>query len=327
MNDLDFDLLKHLEMKETEGVESIPLDEFVGNSWVTGEQEKLWSKNYHENKNKIVPTKTTYKALDKMVVLVGASPAIKNQINEFKDIAEDDNFIIVSSNGAYKFLLENYIEPQYVFCVEAREHVVKDFDLQSAKTTLIAGPCVNPKVLEKWRGPVEFYMMRCGEKLTKTLAEDFNQVLDIGGGNVINTSLLWAYKYLYCRAFTITGMSLCYYDQYYYDNRTTKHVCQDIEKISGIYQAVDIKGNIVNTTPALTMYKVWFETYIRYAKDTVIINATEDGILGVYPKMVGKQGTVMQYELKFVPWINILPLKTAIEGFRLKQGEKNGAKH
>lgn len=315
---LDFDYFDLLEVKEVDGLGKIPLNDFIGKSWINDETDALWVKNYKANREKIKPPIKTYKGKDKVCILVGASPAINKQLETLKRLKYNDNFIILSSNTVLRRLIENGIEPDYAFAIEARNHIVEDLDVDAWNCELVCSPFVDPNALSAWKGPVSFYILGGGKKYSKLLKEDLGgrHEIDIGGGNVVSTSMLWAYKYLQCRKFIFIGTSLCYYDdRYYHDNRSTEYVGQDISQWKGKYQALDIYGKAVDTTPALTMYKVWLETFMRHAEGVDFLNCTEDGILGVYPEPVSFNNGTAQFKTKYIPWINIVPLKTAIMAF------------
>lgn len=314
----NFDYFDLLKTNMVDGVGRLDLNDFIDGGWITDDMEDLWIKNYIKNK----PFMNTYPRTgckkDKVCIIIGASPAIKRQIETLKEISTDPRFFILSANGPYKFLLSNGIVPEYVFAVESRDHIVNDLSEAHEDTTLISSPFISNKITRIWVGKHYFYLLGGGKRYGPLLENDFPGNVDIGGGNVVSTSMLWAYKYLGCRNFIFCGMSLCYYDDYYFDGRTTKYVVSDIEKYKSNYQAIDMHGNAVNTTPALTMYKTWLETYTRYAEDTVFINSTEDGILGVYPEPIEMEGTIIKFTVSYIPWMSIVPLKIAIDGYKQK---------
>jgi hypothetical protein len=159
------------------------------------------------------------------------------------------------------------------------------------------------------------YYLGGGRKYAAMLKTDGIEDTDIGGGNALNTAACWAYKYLSARDFIFLGMSFCYYDDYYFDGRTTEHVCQFDEKIQKI-KAIDMYGEMVQVTPSQLMFKTWLENYVRCAKDAHFINSTEDGILGVVPEVLSFDGTDGTYTLKYLPWISIIPFNVAVDSYR-----------
>ena len=311
----DFDYMRLMKVPQVDGVQSLPLNDYVQMKWVNDEIRKIWKTNYIVNKPKIKPVERSLKAGIKCCILVGSSPAIKKQIPLLKNLS--DNFLIISSNGAYEYLVKNGVEPDYVVLIEGRNHVVRDICTKS-DATLIVSPFVDPLVYDLWDGPIETYMCSGGEDFDKTLHEDFKGVsdIDVGGGNVINASFLYTYKYLSCRNYIAIGTSLCYYDNYYVDGRSTKHVMDNLEQNEHI-KAVDIYGEEVRTTAPLLLYKTWMETYSRVAK-VDLINATEDGILGVYLEPIEKKQDIISFKVKYLPWISIAPLSMAIGAFNNK---------
>jgi hypothetical protein len=202
----------------------------------------------------------------------------------------------------------------YIVALEARDHIIKDFKVQDDHAELIVSPFVAPGVLDAWKGKKSFYHLGGGRKYAALLKETGIEDEDIGGGNAINTACAWSFKYLNIADFILTGTSFCYYDQYYFDNRTTEFVCKfdDEKKI----KAVDMYGEIVNVTPSQLMYKTWMENFIKYMQTCKFTNATEDGILGVMPKILSVEGENIQYSLVYLPWINILPLENVVGRYR-----------
>ncbi len=320
MNEVNFDYMKDLDVPVLDGMKRVCLDKFVRQKWTNHKQEDIWIKNYKENKDKLKPSAKSHDGAKKACILVGSSPAIKRQVNALKKISDD--FILISSNGAYKFLLDNDIIPDYVMVIEGRDHVVGDVSEQKNGTKLITSPFVDPKIIENWQGDYLTYMVGGGDKFTPIIEQDWDEI-DIGGGNVINCALCWAYKYLMCNNFILIGVSLCFYDDYYVDGRSTEHVIDDFDMIKGFYKATDMYGEIVNTTLPLLMYKTWLETYSKEMKID-LVNSTEDGILGVYPIPITKDKNGINFKLGHVPWINIAPLSIAIEAFKQKFSDLGG---
>ena len=308
----NFDYMRLLDVPQVDGIHSIPLNDFVGmKGWINDSIQDTWRKNYIANRNKIVVTKQSSEARKKCCILVGSSPAIKPQIKTLKNINE--NFIIISSNGAYPWLMQNGVEPDYVMLIEGRDHVVGDVSLKS-NAKLIVSQFVDPKIYDIWNGPIETFV--CSATGMEDLIKEDGLEVDVAGGNVLNASFLWSYKYLGCRNYITIGNSLCYYDDYYVDGRSTDHVMKNLKDHEHI-KAVDMQGNVVSTTAPLLLYKTWLETYSRIS-GADFINATEDGIFGVYPEPVEKTEDNIKFRVKYLPWISIAPLSLAIEAYNNK---------
>jgi hypothetical protein len=321
--EIDFNIYRELIGKEqVNGVLNIDLDPFIKQKWVPEFLDQIWLDHLKDNLHLVKKAAVTDISKNKAIILVGASPAIKRQVSELKKLNE--NFCLISSNGAYKFLVENGITPNYVMLVEGRDHVISDFDVQSEGTILVATPYVSPSILRNWKGEIQFCVLggttKYAEEIKKYFREDD---LDVGGGNVIGTAMLWAYKYLSARHFIFVGTSLCYYDDYYWDGRDTSHVCDSEIFEKQPIKCVDMYGKLANITPSLCLYKTWLEAQTKYAPDAFFTNSTEDGVLGVYPKPVGRDGDFVQMEIHYIPWMNIVPLRIAINAYNLKFKEIN----
>jgi hypothetical protein len=321
---IDFNYVREV-IKEGDfkDIGTIPVKEFVTESWISDEQDKLWRRNLRLNKDRIQPTPYFSEYKDKPVILVGSSPAILKNYEALKQCGKD--FTIIACNRIARFLVKNGIKPDFVFNVEARNHILQDFGFSHKGITLITSPFVCPEVIKGWKGRHYTYMVGGGKYYKDIITDLFpTTLLDISGGNVISTAYCWAYKYLHARNFIVCGMELCYGKNYYYDG--IPKVDEDITKHHG-YNAVDIQGNVVPTTPALTMYKAWLEAYTKYAIEFgggSFINSTEAGILGVLREIVNVEGDNIKYALKYIPWISILPLSVAIGGHQKHMEALNG---
>jgi hypothetical protein len=311
---------------EFEGLEQQSMTEFLEQRWINDEQEGMFIKNYKKNKHRIKRTTASNDGKRRACIIVGASSAVKKQIHLLKNL--DDNFILVVCNNIYGYLLEHDIVADYVFLLEGRDHVIDDIKIKHNDTKLIVSPFVDSKILDSWGDNYETYLLGGGPKFTEMIREDFGDI-DIGGGNVTNTSILWAYKYLMCRNFILCGVGLSFKDDYYADGRSTKHVLQDFDGEVGLYNAVDMYGEVVYSTRPLLMYKTWLETHSKML-GIDLINSSEEGILGVYPEPIDRDENGINFRVKYLPWINIAPLHVAIEAFTEKFndiGGKNVTKH
>ena len=325
---LNFDYFDDV-VKSDLGIDKIGVldpQEFVGKSWTSEKQDDLWVENYTENKPIIIPDTIREDTRNKTVILIGGSPALEKNWEALKEV--DDSFILVCCTTSLRFLLNHGIKPHYCALVDAQEHIVKDIEGCDTKDiTLISSPFASPRALALWEGEIRFYLLGGGEKYNKLIREDWKGQadIDIGGGNVLSTAYLWAYKYLSCRHFIVCGMSLCYYNDYYLEGREYGDAGQDNWK--GKVFAQDMYGEYVHTTPALCMYKTWMETYVKFAHKPEysgsFTNSTEDGILGVLPEIVETDGLKIRTRPTHVPWISVIPLSTSIRGHKLRLLKEN----
>lgn len=293
----------------------INVTDFIESRKIPDDLDDLWVQNYTENKDLIRPFPRTQIGLGKAAILVGASPALKRNCDALKEI--DEKFILICSPTTIKFLQEKGIRIDYVFALEGRKHWLADIDCDTSRLTLIASPFIYPEVLRRWQGEIWFYMIGGGRKYEEVLAQDWPDVnREIGGGNAVSTGFLWAYKFLTCRHFIFCGMSLCYYDDYYFDGRPQQ--VDDLKQWNDWLYAMDIKGNVVRTTPSLISYKCWLEMAMEKAPQSEFVNATEDGILGVWPEPVKVENGILYGKRRFLPWINVLPLNLTINAYKEK---------
>ena len=298
--------------------------EFLETNFISEDQDKLWVKNYSINRPTMLPCIRNEYGKHRITILVGGSPAIEKNWEALKDL--EDDFILVCCTTSLRFLLDHDLKPDYCVLVDAGEHIVHDFDCDTTGITLITSPFASPKALAAWDGDIKFYLLGGGKEYNELIKEDWKGQadIDIGGGNVLSTAYLWAYKYLGCRHFIVCGMSLCWYDDYYLTGREHGDAGQDSS--AGKFFALDMNYKIANCTPVLWMYKTWLETYVKYAHKPEyagsFINATEDGILGVLPEIVETEGMKIRVKPTHVPWMTVVPLDIALKGHRLRLKEK-----
>ena len=233
---------------------------------------------------------------DKTAVLVGASPALKNQISTLRDLRADDRYILVGVSSGLKFLLDNGIPPHYCMVMDADPAIDRFFkELGDTKgITLIASVCTDPKILDSWKGPIKFLTVYTSiKKLNKQFKRLFAPVNGCGIMfpalcSQYNTAVAAAYRIFGCRIMVFVGNELSFptatdADRYYVDREDLKD--KWIRK-----PHPDIHGNVVYTTYNFMTLKFAIEDYLqRLLVECVsmegrrpwFINATEAGIFGV----------------------------------------------
>jgi hypothetical protein len=288
---------------------------------ISEDVEDKWLENYRLNKGlgEMLPYGQARDRSNKTAILIGGSPALHRNLDHLNGL--EDDFVIIPCNTSLPPVLEAGITPDFVFAVEGRDHIYNDMDCKRDDLTLIASPFISHKTLQNWKGPVRYFFMGGGDKWDPELRKDIEgkHDVEISGGNVISCAMLWAYKFLKIRHFIFTGMSLCYYGQYYHDGRSIPQIEDEKEKTTWI-NVVDMYGALAKSTYPLILYKQWLESYTRYIIQYggSITNATEDGILGVIPEITAVNGTKVSFQPVFLPWINIAPLDVAIKLHRAR---------
>jgi hypothetical protein len=314
-----------------EGLKLLDAESLVTRHKMSAELEELWIMNYVANKtiHPIEPSERAVRASNKVAILIGGSPAIKKNLHHLAGL--NDDFVIIPCNTSLKATLNAGVTPTYVFAVEGRNHIYDDMDIERDDLTLIASPFISNKTLRNWKGPVKFFIIGGGEKWEPYLKEDLGgkHEIDISGGNVVSTAMLWAHKFLRIRHFIFMGLSFCYYgngDGYYHDDREVRQIENEM-KVWDWMNVMDIYGQFAKSTYPLILYKQWLESYTRYIIQYggSITNSTEDGIFGVLPEVIKVEDTRIHVQPKFLPWISILPLKTAIEVHKSRMEAQNGS--
>lgn len=301
-------------MNPTPYLPMLDVHEFMTMDKISIEQDEVWVKNYTANRDMINPTFYLPIGRNKICVLVGASPAVKKNYEVLHQL--DDNFLIITSPTMLKFLLEKEIYPDVVMAIEGRDHWLSDFECDTRDLYMVASPFLPPEALDMWQGCYNHYCLRGGHLYDEMIQEDYPHIWDVGGGNVLSTAFLWAFKYWHCRRFIFIGMSFCFYDDYYFDKR--KYPMAELEE-EVLPKALDINGNIATTTGAFISYKLWLESAMRSAvklHNAEFVNATEDGILGVWPEVDEVRDGVYYGRKKFCDWINIIPFQMAVDGYK-----------
>jgi len=222
---------------------------------------------------------------NKTAIIVGASPALKKNVDALKDIEGEyrKEFILFVVNSAAKYCLDSGVKPDYIVAVDCDELLWdRDFsNFNREDLTLICSPFLHPKVIKNWKGKIYFVPMGCKdievqEKVRKTLGA----VQTIPGcGNAYNETVFLAYNIFHCHNFVFVGNELSWKkeEHYYVDGKQSNDFEDDhISK----HLAIDIFGKPVVTTPGHWIFKTWIENMASVAPGT-FINASEGGILGV----------------------------------------------
>lgn len=115
--------------------------------------QKEWDDNTEANlsrlnkANSIRNLKGIYSDKEKAIVIVGASPCLKRDVEKLKQC--NDNFVIVCVNSALRYLLKHGIKPDYVVCLDSDyKDIYQHLDCDSEDLTLITTNVINPKVLD-----------------------------------------------------------------------------------------------------------------------------------------------------------------------------------
>jgi hypothetical protein len=274
--------------------------------------ERLWLENTKANKPLIKKYGWVSEALQgthkgKTTVLLGASPAIKNQVETLKKLQGDPDFILIGLSSNIDFLLENELYPDYMMIAEAdpeTERFWTNTDFNKTKDiTLIANICTHPFFLDKWKGDIKFLAIyTMVKKLDKKFAKWFYPINGcgyyfLGLMSQYNTGAAVAFTIFESEILIFVGNELSYkdMDQTYYVDRA------DLKDKWEKHPQIDINGNKVYTTYMLMSLKFTLEDFLgKLSGAGWFFNCTEAGIFGVSAKFGN------------LPWIQQLKLTTGI---------------
>ncbi len=257
---------------------------------------------------------------NKSAIIMGASPAIQNQIGLLKEIQEDNDFILCGLSSNLEYLLNNGIQPKYIITVDADKSQGEFFDTidmdKTKNITLIANLFAYPPMLKKWKGPLYFLALgTTDKKFANKMEKWYGPSNGIGSefpSIMAQFNIITALAYLVfeCKIILFVGHELSFKDEdsKYYVDRTDS---RDEEKR---FPHGDIYGNIVHTTPGLLAVKYSLEAFLELLfKAGWFFNCTEAGIFGI----------TKRFPDLHVPWIQQLTLKNGIAQARhiMRTGE------
>jgi hypothetical protein len=272
---------------------------FVLSDDTVNDLSALWISNVRANRGQIrkhgmAADKFLGIGREKCCVIIGASPGLSSNVQEFKAIVDDPNFILFATSSSLKFLLRNGITPKFVVMADGAKDVSSKINIgcQSANMTLIASCFVHPESLRKWEGLIRFVRVGIDRNFHKEYSRITGERKDFpAGGTQFNLAFLVAYIIFGCRTFIFTGNELCYDYQYYVDRADYKDTSFDK------YPALDIHGEEVFTNLSFMQSKLYLETQTGKWDDGVYINSSEGGILGVSSRY-GRLPWILQMRLR-----------------------------
>ena len=292
----------------------------------TGERYmETWIENIRQNSELFKSTgwatiELQGKDRGKTAVIMGASPAIRNQIELLQGLQYDEQFVLCSISSNLEFILDNGIRPKYCITVDGDKSQGEFFDrIDMDKTkdiVLIANCYAYPPMLKKWKGPLYFLALASGdEKFEKKLAKYFGPANGIGAGfpSIVcqfNVMTAFAFLSLECPVILFTGHELSFQEdesKYYVDREDPR----DKEKR---FPHGDIYGKKVHTTLTLLGVKYSLEGFLETIQGSGwFFNCTESGIFGITKKFPDRH----------IPWIKQLTLRNGIAQARqiMRTGE------
>jgi hypothetical protein len=277
----------------------------------TGVMNKdLWLKNAQENRSLIkecgwVCEDMQDAHMGKTAVILGASPAIKTQLEVLRNLQEDPDFVLCGITSGIGLMLNNGIRPKYCMMADADPAQVRFYeglDMKLTKdTTLIASISCPKVIIDMWEGPKKFIAVYSDEKkLDRKVKKWFKNINGCNGYfhaifSQYNTITALAYLVFGCNIMIFVGNELSFKDNeatYYPDRKDPKDAW--IRK-----PHPDIYGRTVYTGYMLMSLKLALEDYLGKLPG-VFFNCTEAGIFGVSARYGN------------VPWIHQIKLNMGI---------------
>lgn len=256
----------------------------------------------------------------KTAIIMGSSPAIRNQVDQLREIQFDRDFVMCGLSSNLEFLLNNGIQPKYLITIDADESTGAywdNVDMDKTKDiTLIANTFAYPPMLKKWKGPLYFISLGTADK---AFARKMNKWYGPVNGHgtefpaiVAQFNMIAAIAFLIfgCQIILFVGNELSFKDdnsRYYVDR-------EDFRDKEKRFPHGDIYGEKVHTTAALLAVKYALEGFLEIISGAGwFFNCTEAGIFGITKK----------FEDRHVPWIHQLTLKNGIAQARqiMRTGE------
>lgn len=236
------------------------------------------------------------------VIVAGAGPSLKNNVNDLKDTK---GIPIISCLHNYHLLIDNNVQNIDGFVsLDAGEVVIEEISEGGSKDaqyyydstkdhTLYAGIYSPTKLLDLWKGDIKFFTCPLPDpNLAKEIqsVEQFHCYVSTGG-NVLGACAYIAKAFMGANPLCFVGadFSFSYTKKFHgwnskYDN-----------DIGQALRAQDVWGNKVLTWQSYFNFKVFFD-WLACNVPGLYINCTEGGILGAYPE--GNIYQIIQMELK-----------------------------
>jgi len=241
---------------------------------------ELWSANTVTNLPRIHKKDSIWKYenmlrgdKEKAVILIGASPSVKRDVELLKTL--DDKFITIAANSVLKFLLSKGVKPDYVIALDGDPtNLVGHLDCDNKDLTLITSNATAPEAVDIWKGKViwtPYYSIH--KELKPKVRKKLGRTIPCGGNSLTAAAVL-AYQVFDARMLILMGSEGCFDDRYYVD----KESCWEKDETMR-FRAIDSKGRQRYTNIPLNLYIQWFE---KMAIDLPMVTMidTSWGLLG-----------------------------------------------
>lgn len=276
----------------------------------------MWISNAKANKSRLKDYGWACEALqgnykNRATVLLGASPAIRKQVHQLREIQDSQDFVLLGITSGLEFMIDNGIRPKYVMIADADPKMARfwsKLDPNSTKdSTLIASVCTHPDMLDKWKGDIKFLCVYTdNDKLNDNLRKWYGDINGTGAffhaiSSQYNTGAAFALLVFESKILIFVGQECGFENREigYYPDRSD-HKDKDRRLAHP-----DIYGNVYYTNHSLFSLKQTLEDFLgKVSGAGYFFNATEAGIFGV------------SKDLGNLPWIQQFTLDMAIKQSR-----------
>lgn len=232
---------------------------------------------------------------NKPAIIVSAGPSLDKNISQLK--YAKGKAIIISGGRTLKPLLKNGIKPDLVVSLDpgiGAYKVIKDH--LNTNIPMVTTVVSHSGVIDEYKGKKIFSnnedVYQLVEGLLKRQIDRIPQ-----GGSVANMSLSLA-NYMGCNPMILIGQDLAYTDGKFHADSATLNEKDNKILTKNNPVIKDINGNDVYTTQVWLSFLRWFEEYIRFISDKMVIDATEGGAKIKGTKIMTLKETIDKYCLE-----------------------------
>ncbi len=212
----------------------------------------------------------------KTVCLVAAGPSLDKNIAQLKQKPQD--MLIVAVGTAYRKLMQQQgIRPDYVVFLDAASRMyvqATGFEQENIPYLMASTAC--RRIALDYQGP-KYLICQEGYPEAEAYAQEHGVQVYRSGGSVSTIAMDVALR-LGAKRIVCLGLDLAYTGHKMHATCAGKY---DMIETDDLLQVRDWDGNMVQTSAALDMYRIWIEQRVETARketpEVELINATEGG--------------------------------------------------
>lgn len=264
---------------------------------------KIWPRNFLKNIIPFVKNPGIITLGNKFpktpAIIVSTGPSLNKNVKLLKKAKS--SFIIICADTALPILMQNKIEPHFVFTIEANSK-----NLDCFKNWLFRNLCfcinafVYPPTIKNLRKLI--FIDNGGYPL----AQWIERFIDIKGflskGGSVATNCFSLAQFMGCNPIIFVGQDLSFPQDIFYAEGVPERILQGRNKIMAKNKEFilieDNYGRMIKSDHNMKNWKLWFEENIRETPHITYINATEGGAKIEGTKFLKLKEVIEQYSLK-----------------------------